>query len=85
MRSPMWAKEKFPQQSGPIKCEMPLGSLKKPVCIYIRESVKQWKKNDFNFLFIYLWWVFIAARGLSLAVVPRLLIMVASLIAEHKL
>ena len=66
---------------------MLLGSLKKPVCIYISESVKQGKKNDFNFLFIYLWphWVFIAARGLSLAVVPRLLITVASLVAEHKL
>ena len=38
-------------------------------------------------LFIYLWlyWVFVAARGLSLVEVHGLLTLVASLVAEHGL
>ena len=38
-------------------------------------------------LFIYLWphWVFVAVRGLSLVMVRGLLIVVASLVAEHGL
>ena len=43
--------------------------------------------NKIIYLFIYFWlhWVFIAACGLPLVVVPRLLIAVASLVAEHGL
>ena len=45
------------------------------------------KITSFIYLFIYLWlrWVFIAARGLSLVAVSGLLIVVASLVAEHRL
>ena len=43
----------------------------------------------FNFinLFIYFWlrWVFVAAHGLSLVAVRRLLVAVVSLVAEHGL
>ena len=57
---------------------------------------KTWFGCLFIYLFIYLWlrWVFIAARGLSLVAVERgllfvavrgLLIEVASLVAEHRL
>ena len=42
--------------------------------------------NFFYFLFIFwLCWVFIAARGLSLVVLCRLLIAVASLVVDHGL
>ena len=41
----------------------------------------------FSYLFTYFWqcWVFDAVRGLSLVVVLRLLTVVASLVAEHRL
>ena len=41
----------------------------------------------FIYLFVYLWlhWVFVAVRGLSLVVVRGLLLAVASLVAEHGL
>ena len=43
--------------------------------------------NFIIYLFIYLWlrWVFIAERGLSLVAASRLLFAVASLVAEHGL
>ena len=43
--------------------------------------------NLFIYFIFYIWlhWAFIAAHGLSLAVVRGLLIAVASLVAEHRL
>ena len=38
----------------------------------------------FKYIYFWLCWVFVAVCGLSLVVVSRLLIAVASLVAEHR-
>ena len=52
--------------------------------VFIQCSLKFKKKKKKHFSF-WLRWVFIAALGLSLVAVRRLLIVAASLVAEHRL
>ena len=52
-------------------------------CVYV--SALSFFFNLFNLFYFWLRWVFVAACGLFLVAVHRLLIVVASLIAEHRL